>query len=133
MPFALGSAQWRFGAVGVLSNTLMIVCLGALIAVGAAILSNQPRARRVLGAASWLMAVLLLLAIVSFAMDAVQARGQIRADLLSSFESASITAEVKLLAGVLTFALLGRASRADRAIRQEGVVGSPVLVAKQKI
>jgi len=132
IPWTLGSAQWRFGAIGVLSNTLMIVCLGALIAVGAAILSNQPRARRVLGAVSWVLAVFLLVAIAAFAMDAVQARRQIRADMLTAYRIASITAEVKLLMGVLAFAMLGRATRIDRSARQDAVVSSPVLVGKQK-
>lgn len=133
MPWTLGSAQWRFGAIGVLSNTLMIVCLGAFIAVGAAILSSQPRARRVLGAASWVLAVLLLVSMTAFAMDAVQARRQIRADLLTPYRLASITAEVKLLMGLLALAMLGRATRLDRTVRQDAAVCAPVLVGKQKV
>ncbi|MDQ2667637.1 MAG: hypothetical protein M3Z05_16700 [Gemmatimonadota bacterium] len=133
IPWTVGNAQWRFGAIGVLSNTLMIVCLGALIAVGAAVLSNQPRARRALGAASWVMAVLLLVAIGGFALDAVQARRLIRADLLSAYQMASITAEVKLLMGVLTFATLGRATRIDRASRPDAAIISPGLVGKQRL
>ena len=117
IPWTVGSAQWRFGAIGVLSNTLMIVCLGAFIAVNAAMLANQLRVRRVLGAVSWTMALLLLIAIAAFAMDAVQAGGQIRPDLLTSYHMASITAEVKLLVGLLTFAMLGRATRLERTTR----------------
>jgi hypothetical protein len=133
IPWTVANAQWRFGAIGVLSNTLMIVCLGALIAVGAAILSNQPRARRLLGATSWVLAVVLLFAIAAFAMDAVQARRLIRADLLGAYQTASITAEVKLLVGVLTFAMLGRATRLDRMVRQDAAASAPVLVGKQKV
>lgn len=133
IPWNTGSAQWRFGAIGLLSNTLMIVCLGALIAVGMSILANQDRGRGVLGKISWTFAALLLIGIVAFAMDAVQARRQIRADLLSSYQIASITAEVKLLLGVLSFAMLGRAARMQRPIRQEGAGGVPVLVGKQKL
>lgn len=131
-PWNTGSAQWRFGAIGLISNTLMIVCLGALIAVGISILANQDRGRRVLGNISWTLAVVLLAGIVAFAMDAVQARRQIRADLLSSYQVASIMAEVKLLFGVLSFALLGRAARLQGVTRSEGAVGAPVLVGKQK-
>lgn len=132
IPWNMGSAQWRFGAIGLLSNTLMIVCLGALIAVGVGILANQERSRRILGATSWALAILLLLGIVAFAMDAVQARRQIRADLLTSYQIACITAEAKMLVGVLTFAMLGRAARMERVVRQEGMAGAPLLVGKQK-
>lgn len=132
VPWTLGSAQWRFGAIGVLSNTLMIVCLGALLAVGAAILSNQLRARRVLGAAAWVLALLLLLAIAAFAMDALQAGRQIRVDLLPAYRSASVTAELKLIVGLLTFALLARATRLEQTGRQDVGAGSPVLLGRQK-
>ncbi|CAN5538553.1 hypothetical protein BH09GEM1_BH09GEM1_01540 [soil metagenome] len=132
IPWNIGSAQWRFGAIGLLSNTLMIVCLGAVIAVGVAVLANQERGRRILGAVSWAVAIVLLIGIAAFAMDAVQARRQIRADLLTSYQIASITAEVKMLVGVLTFAMLGRATRMERVIRQESVAGAAMLVGKQK-
>ena len=63
----------------------------------------------------------------------MQARRLIRADLLSAYRTASITAEVKLLIGVLTFAMLGRATRLDRSARQDPGIGSGMLVAKPKI
>ena len=133
IPWSMTSTQWRFGAIGLLSNTLMIVCLGAVIAVSVSILANQPRARQVLGMISWVVSVVLLLGIAGFALDAVQARGQIRGDLRASYQIASITAELKLLVGVLTFALLGRATRADRTVRQDSGVISPMLVGKHKV
>jgi hypothetical protein len=132
LPWNVMSAQWRFGAIGLLSNTLMIVCLGALLAAAVSIFANQPRTRRVLWVISWTVSVLLLLGIVAFALDAVQARRQIRADLLASYQIASITAELKMLLGVLTFAMLGRASRQEGTIRQDSV-GSPMLVGKTRI
>jgi hypothetical protein len=110
----------------------MIVCLGALLAAAVSIFANQPRTRRVLWVISWTVSVLLLLGIVAFALDAVQARRQIRADLLASYQIASITAELKMLLGVLTFAMLGRASRQEGTIRQDSV-GSPMLVGKTRI
>ena len=53
-------------------------------------------------------------------------------DLLSSYQTASIMAEVKLLLAVLSFAMLGRAARMQHVTRSEGAVGAPVLVGKQK-
>ncbi|MEO8621503.1 MAG: hypothetical protein ABI625_10590 [bacterium] len=110
-PWNMASAQWRFGAVGLLSNTLMIVALGAFIAVATAVTSKHDQVRRVLGYACWLIAVVLLASIAAFALDAVQARPQIRQDMMLSYQLASLTAEVKLLVGALSFALFGRGCR----------------------
>lgn len=131
-PWNIGSAQWRFGAIGLLSNTLMIVALGALIAVATAVTTNQDRVRRTLGLLSWVLAVALLIAIAAFALDAVQARPQIRADMMFSYQLASLTAEVKLLMGALSFALFGRGCRVDSPARQESSGSSPVLVSKRE-
>ena len=130
LPWAPGRAQWRFGAFGLLSNTLMIVALAALIAVAAAILANQDRTRRVLGVVSWVLAGFLLLAFAGFALDAVQARAQIRPDMLPSYKIASITAEVKLVLGAVSFALFGRACRSEFQVRQESPANT-VLVGKR--
>ncbi|MEP7000496.1 MAG: hypothetical protein ABI969_08445 [bacterium] len=114
-PWNTASAQWRFGAVGLLSNTLMIVALGAFITVVTAVASKHDRARRVLGYTCWIIAVVLLASIAAFALDAVQARSQIRPDMMLSYQLASLTAEVKLLVGVMSFALFGRGCRFEGA------------------
>ena len=131
-PWNAGSAQWRFGAIGMLSNTLMIVALGAFIAVATAVLLNQERLRRILGLVSWGVAVLLLVGIVAFALDAIQARPQIRTDMMFSYQVASLTAGVKLLVGALSFALFGRGCRADTSVRQIVGGGPSVLVSKRE-
>lgn len=118
-PWRIASTQWRFGAIGLLSNTLMIVALGALIAVVTAVTLHHERTRRVLGIASWIFAMLLLVAIVAFAMDAVQAHTQIRPDMLRSYQLASLTAGIKLLLGALSFASFGRGCRLDSSVKQE--------------
>ena len=131
-PWNVGSAQWRFGAIGLLSNTLMIVALGMLLAVAAAGAASHDRTRRVLGIASWIVSALLLVAIAAFALDAVQARAQIRSDMMFSYQLASVTAGVKLLVGALSFALFGKGSRLDSPIRQDAVSPAPVLVGKRE-
>ena len=118
-PWNVGSSQWRFGAIGLMSNTLMIVALGALIAVATAVLSGQERPRRIVGIICWVVAILLLVAIAGFGLDAVQSRREIRADLLNSYSIASLTAEIKLLVGALSFALFGRAARNDHLSRSD--------------
>ena len=129
-PWNVGSPQWRFGAIGLLSNTLMIVALGAFIAITTAVTLNQDRMRRILGIACWSVSVLLLGAMAAFALDAVQSRAEIRSDLLFSYQIASLTAEVKILLGALSFALFGRGCRADYPIRHEAGGSIPVQMSK---
>ena len=131
-PWNIGSAQWRFGAIGLLSNTLMIVALGALIAVVTTVTLNLDGIRRMLGIACWILSVMLVVAIVGFALDAVQARRQIRADLLSSYQLASLIAEVKLLLGALAFAFFGRGCRSFPPIRPETGGSAPLRVSKRE-
>ena len=113
-----------------LSNTLMIVALGAFIAITTAVTLNQDRMRRILGIASWSVSVLLLGAMAAFALDAVQSRAEIRSDLLFSYQIASLTAVAKILLGALSFALFGRGCRADHPIRQEAGGPVPVRIGK---
>ena len=129
-PWNVGNPQWRFGAIGLLSNTLMIVALGAFIAITTAVTLNQDRMRRILGIACWSVSVLLLGAMAAFALDAVQSRAEIRSDLLFSYQIASVTAEVKILLGALSFALFGRSCQANHPIRTEAGGSIPVQIVK---
>lgn len=106
-PFHLGNAQWRFGAFGVLSNALLIPSLGVLIAVAAALTYEHEGVQKTLWVASWLMAVFLLVSVVLFALDSVQTRSHIRADVSTAFMVASVTALFKLLAASAVFGLFG--------------------------
>ena len=131
MPWHVGSAQWRFGAVGLLSNTLMIVALGAFIAVGTAVSLKQDRTRRLLGFVSWTCAGLLFVTSAAFALDALQSRGGIRSDMLISYQLASMTAEIKLLVGVVSFVLFARGCRGQAPKRRESAALPPLISARQ--
>ena len=108
----------------------MIVALGAFIAITTAVTLNQDRMRRILGIACWSVSVLLLGAMAAFALDAVQSRAEIRSDLLFSYQIASLTAEVKILLGALSFAHIGRSCQANPPIRTEAGGSIPVQIVK---
>ena len=112
-PWNLGSSQWRFGAFGLMSNALMLPATGALIAVAAAVSAGHVRVLRVLSIIFWLAVAVLVLATALFALDALQSRRMIRPEMALSYYVASATAMGKLVLGLVSFALLARASRLD--------------------
>ncbi len=108
-PWQPGSAQWRFGAVGLGSNALMVPCGGMLIAMATSITLGHLRATRVLGFVSAVGAFVTALSILLFALDAMQTRADVNPAAMLSFNVASLTAVAKLLLGAVTLAAFARA------------------------
>lgn len=123
VPFRVGAPQWRFGAVGLLSNALMIPAIGVLIAVTTAVVLGHERTQRVFSILCWIAAAILLAALAAFALDALQTRASVQPAMKLSFAVASATAAAKLLLGAVTFALFARGSRVRR--RKERPVLAP--------
>ena len=108
-PWQPASAQWRFGAIGLASNALMLPCAGILIALATSISLGQPRASRWLGMLCAAAALATSLSILLFALDAMQTRANVAAAARLSFNVASATAIAKLLIGTITLAAFARA------------------------
>ena len=131
LPFRFGEARWRYGSVGLLSNSLLIPMAGVLIVFAVATTHNHRRALRALGAGAAVSSVLCVLAIFLFALDAVQSRAGLRPEMQTAFIVGSSTAAAKLLIGALAFgffALAGLkrpAGETGRAMKRD-----QVLVAK---
>jgi len=126
-PWNFGEARWRFGAVGLVSNALMIPLAGLLIAFVVAWAREQRVLLRVIGVLGFVGATVCLLALVSFALDALQTRAQVRPEMRLSFNVATVFAAVKtLIAGatLLAFGFSGsRASKAAGARKSSGAAG----------
>lgn len=115
-PFRLGEARWRFGAFGLLSNSLMLALVGLLIALFATAVFEHPRFRRVLGVLSGLLVLIVASAWIMFALDALQVRSAINPAAGLAFKVASATAATKALIALVTLIALTVASfRGPRA------------------
>ncbi len=114
MPWHLGMAEWRFAASGLVSNAYMIPAVGGLILVGTALTYSHYKTQLWLGLFFWLMMIVVVLAMLSFTLDAAQTRNGIQPEQYKAFRLASIVAEVKLLLAAVAFALLGRACKVER-------------------
>jgi hypothetical protein len=121
-PWNFGDARWRFGAVGLVSNALMIPLAGMLIAFVVAWAREQRMMLKVLGVIGFVGALVCLLALVSFSLDALQTRAQVRPEMRLSFNVASITAALKTLLSGATFLAFGlsgwRAGKVTEASRK---------------
>ena len=106
-PWNAADARWRFGAVGLISNALLIPLAGLLVAFTAAWTRQQRAVTRTIGVIGFIGALLCLLALVSFGLDSLQTRSQVRPEMLTSFVVASVTAGLKTLLAGATFLAFG--------------------------
>lgn len=117
-PWQFGVVQWRYGALGLLANTMLIPLLGGLIAVLAAHVLRQPIMLRVLASLMILSALLITAMIVLFALDALQLRPTIRPEVRGRFDLANLrvlaTTAVTLGAVVALTTSAFRAARSHR-------------------
>ncbi len=128
-PFRFGDPHWRFGAAGLLSNAMMIPAAGVLILLTAATAFDHRRTLRTTGLLSWIVAVLAVLMLGLFALDAVQTRADARPGLWLSFRVAAITAAGKMIIGAIAFSAFGMAGwRGGKPSRSSKTRGGGILV-----
>ena len=106
-PLSPGSAAWRFGVIGLLSNTFIVPAAGLLIVLGVAAALEHKRVLRLLGWVCALGVLIVGLTLGLFILDAIQTHASVKPELESGFVVASITAAGKLILALLT--LLGLA------------------------
>ena len=110
-PLRLGAAEWRFGAVGLLSGALMSPLLGTFLALAAAAVLDH---RRVLTVLSWLLFALVVVLVgvaVLFALDFLEVRTRIQERVRPAALGAATKAMWKLgVAGIVSL-VLGISSR----------------------
>lgn len=117
-PFHVRNVQWRFGAVGMFTNTLITPGVGFMLAVVTAALLQHVRTQRVLAVLAWIGVVVLLGLLVVFGLDALQTRAMVRPEMVRPFVLASTVAACKLVLWTIAFAVFARASRVTRASRR---------------
>ncbi len=136
-PLRIGQVNWRFGAAGLVSQSVITPLLGMLLAVTTAALVEHRVTARVLAGFALLGGVLGALALAMFSLDALEARSAVRTESLQAFDKAAVVAAVKFVLGSISAVLLGvggwKASRrhggeAAARERKSASDDSPVLV-----
>jgi hypothetical protein len=109
LPLRFAESKWRYGTIGLLSNSLLIPLAGVVVVFAVALAQGHRRTLRALGVVAALSCAATLAALVTFALDALQSQGDIVPEMRMPFIVASSTAAVKLLVGGLAFALFALA------------------------
>ena len=101
-PFRIGDPRWRFGAFGLLSNSLLLATVGVLVALVVASVFEHRLFQRVLAIATLIVVLALAAGCVVFALDVLQVRGEVNAQAARAFNVATIGASVKSLFAMLS-------------------------------
>jgi hypothetical protein len=128
IPFHVRNVQWRFGAVGLFTNTLLTPGLGFMMAVVTAAILQHERTQRVLAILAWVSVVVLLGLLVTFALDSLQTRAMVRPEMMRPFILATSVAAFKLILWLITFVVFARASRVPRTLRRGVESAAPSML-----
>ena len=134
LPARLGDPQWRYGAVGLGAGFLLTPLLGFVMLAAAAAVLRHGTVLRVTGIVNLTVAVLLVIAVVFFVLDALQIRGSVPSEARTTFDIGVVKALIKNLTGASALAWLGIASRkVGKDMPRKGRRDSdPVLVGRKK-
>ena len=110
LPLRLGESRWRYGSIGLLSNSLLIPMAGVLIVFAVANAYSHRRTLRVLGGVAALSCLLCVVSIFTFALDALQSQVGLRPEVQTAYIVGSVTAAVKLLVGAVAFGFFALAA-----------------------
>ena len=132
LPVRPGEVGWRFGAMGLVFNTLVTPLLGLFLAMLAAVVLGHRRILRGLGVVSYTATVTLALGLVLFMLDYVQARAGVVAEQLGGVDIVSWKAVFLGAVGMMIAGSLGRVAwKASRTVAKDRqaetlmVVGTP--------
>jgi hypothetical protein len=123
-PWRFMDARWRFGAVGLVSNALLIPVVGLFLALVMSTLLDHRVLRRTIGILCGLGAVICLVAAGLFGLDALQTRANVPPQMHASFTVATLAAAFKTLLAIATLAALSVAAlrrRSNVEVKQRGV------------
>ncbi len=106
LPFKPEQMRWRVGAIGLVSGTMVFPMLGFFIALGAAHFLEHRWTRLILGGLCGLMALVLGLALIPFALDALQIRPEIASGGKPTYDIATAKGFTTLAMEAVVFSLL---------------------------
>ena len=119
LPPRMSVAQWRFGAVGTLSNSAVAPLLLALLAYVVAVASSDRTVLRVISVLSAFAAFFMILALGSFVLDSLEMRSRLTPGQTMRFVAVSGQVVAKLLLETFGSVVLARGSwRAAQSLRR---------------
>jgi len=100
-PLRFGDVGWRYGAAGLMSGYLLTPLLGLLLAWVVASLGRHRRAMLITSVFAVFGALVLVVIVLGFALDALQVRSGISPENMSHFEIGALKALLKYVVVIL--------------------------------
>jgi hypothetical protein len=119
LPIRISDPSWRLAVVAVATSAATTVLLSLLLVFVVGILADRVGALWFVGAACGCIALLSVIAAGSFALDALQMRGQVKEAMAARYNIASLWALAKIgLASVASLVLAVSAFRAAKSVQR---------------
>lgn len=133
LPGGLGNTAWRYGTVGVISGALTLPLLALALAVGLALILEHRRTMRVLAMLAGLGALLPVIVVPLFLLDAVQLRNALNEDVLLAFYVATAAAVFKMSAAVVlgSMTAVGSWRSTIRVAKRTGLARGDLLMGRK--
>ena len=133
LPVRPGDVGWRFGAMGLVFNTLVTPLLGLFLAMLAAVFLGHRQMLRWLSVVSYTATVGLALGLVLFMLDYVQARAGVVAEQQGGVDMVSWKAVFLGAVGVMIAGSLGRVAwKASRTVAKDRKTDTIMVVGKPR-
>jgi hypothetical protein len=107
LPLQMGVTSWRFGATGLVINSLLLPTAGMLIMLFAAVALRQNVMRRIAMVLTVLLVTVLVATVPMFILDALQLRAAVNPEFVGGFDTVVFAALGALLISIV--ALIGGA------------------------
>lgn len=117
-----GSVTWRFGFLGLMAGATLLPILGAFLWLVTARVYDHRWMARLTGTGAALAALIMLVVLALFALDAVQVRGQVRPEVIRRFDAPVIKSIATQLISIAALALISFSSfkgRSRKRVREE--------------
>ena len=116
-PWRMMEPRWRFGATGVVSNALLLPLAGLLVGLAVSVIAEHRLTRKVIGVVGVVAAMLCVLLLIVFGLDAVQTRAAVRPEMRAGFATAAIAAAFKLCMAIVVFGTVATTALARQRVR----------------
>ncbi len=127
-PLQPGSMVWRYGFLGLLGNNLLTPLLGFTLAGAAAILTENPRALRILSWMAFGVGLGLVAVLGLFSLDVLQLRASVAPEAKAGFQIGAGIAAGKYALAVVGYLLLGGTARRSLPRPSRGTVGEQTRI-----
>jgi hypothetical protein len=113
------SVEWRFGALGLLTGAVVLPLIGLLIGIMAAVFSANRMMYGLFATLGFVGTVVLVAALLLFALDAIQLRGQMPRRMIRRFDVTVVKAILMQIVQLIALgSVLWAGRRAMRAMPQ---------------